>query len=398
MKKSLILALSAACALAASAAKVTYTNGVLNYTEEAECGNVRMVFQKCMTNKLFTFYNIYLNNKLVNSASSSDNIGPFCVSGGVWMGANHNTPQGGPKPSAYTREVSVTVDGEELTSGTVDGVKVVLIKVHNEIYYTDDKKFADENVTYRVSGNSIEVWANHTFAYPSRMMVTRYYGPQSMFPATELLLPGTKNKGWISLPGKSAVDVMKSEKPDFSTYIERNANGYQAVLKYNEGLGNASRVSTSGEVYLFRNYGGATGKSYHVMMWDSYVTPGMTTDWHALYTWFDTPVEDGFRSGAENPTLVYASCIDGEPTDITIDANGKSTEPVSGIEDVVVDEPEMIAIGGDGVITISADSPDAVCADLSGKIIARGAGTFACPAGVYIVSNSKGHSIKLCVK
>lgn len=396
MKKSLILLLSAFCALAAPAAKVSYSNDILKFTEDAEVGEISMTFQKCMTNKLFTFYNVYLNGKLVNSASSSDNIGPF-FAGGAWMGANHNTPQGGPKPSAYTRNVTVTVDGKELTSGSVE-CKVVVIKVSNEIYYTDDKKFADENVTYRVSGNSIEVWAEHTFSYPSAMTVSRYYGPQSMFPATELLLPGTKNKTWIPLSGKKEIDVMKSEKPDFSTYIERCANGYQAVLKYNEGIGDASCVAASGEVYLFRNYGGATGKSYHVMMWDHNVRTGDVTNWHALYTWFDEPVEDTFRTQAENPHIVYASCIDGVPTDITVTADGKSTEPVSGIEDIVISEDNVIAYGGEGMITISDSAADAVCYDLSGKIINRGAGTFACPAGVYVVSDGHGRSTKLIVR
>lgn len=396
MKKNLLSCLLAVCALTAPAAQVSYSNDILKYSESAECGEISMTFQKCMTNKLFTFYNVYLNGNLVNSAASSDNIGPF-FAGGVWMGANHNTPQGGSKPSAYTRDVNITVDGNELTSGTVEG-KVVLIKVWNEIYYTDDQKFADENVTYRVSGNSIEVWAEHTFRYPSTMAVSRYYGPQSMFPATELLLPGTNNKTWISLSGKKEVDVMKSEKPDFSTYIERCANGYQAVLKYNEGIGDASCVSATGEVYLFRNYGGATGKSYHVMMWDHSVNSGDVTDWHALYTWFDEPVEDTFRTQAEDPKFVYASCIDGEPTDITITADGKSTEPASGIEDIIVDDTDIIAYGGDGMITVCTDSPDAVCYDLTGKIVNRGAGSFTCSAGVYIVSDGHGRSTKLIVR
>ena len=396
MKKNLILLLFALCSLAASAAKVTYSNGVLTFSENTESGEIRMVFQKCMTNKLFTFYNIYLDNKLVNSAASSDNIGPF-FAGGAWMGGNNNTPQGGSKPSAFTREVKVMVDDAELTSGTVNDAKVVTIDVRNEIFYTDDKKFADEYITYVVSGNSIEVWAEHAFRYPSPMFVSRYYGPQSMFPATKLLLPGTKNKTWISLAGKKEIDVMKSEKPDFSTFIERCDNGYQAVLKYNEGIGDASAVSSSGEVYLFRNYGAATGKSYHVLMWDHQVKSGDNTQWHALYSWFREPVTDTFDGKTTDPVFEYQTYIEGEPVNMKVGADGKSTQ-TAGIDDITVDRDAPFAFAGDGTVTISDSAPAACCFDVAGKIIWRGAGTFSCRPGIYIVNDMKGHSVKLIVK
>ena len=400
MKKLLFLLTAAALATSSQAADVKYSdNGVLTYTESTESGDVKIVFQKCMTNKLFTFYQVYLNNKLVNSAQSSDNIGPF-FAGGAWMGGNHNTPQGGPKPSANTVDITVTADGKNLKEGdNAENVSVVKIEVKNEIFYTDDKKFADEHMTYLVSGNSVEVWGEHHFQYPNPMTVSRYYGPQSMFPATELLLPGFGDNKWISLPGKKEIDVMKSDFPDFSTYIEKNADGYQAVLKYNEGIGDASCVKGSdGRVYLFRNYGGATGKSYHVMMWDHSVKNGDKTDWHALYTWFDGPISDQFRAESENPEFVYEAYINGVPTEITVDSKGKSTEPVAGIEDIVTDSAAVFAFAGDRKIIITDDAPEAVCVDLTGKVIAHGAGSFSCAKGVYIVNDMHGHSIKLIVK
>ncbi|MDE5595727.1 MAG: hypothetical protein K2I89_09180, partial [Muribaculaceae bacterium] len=369
------------------------------YTESTESGDIKIIFQKCMTNKLFTFYQVYLNDKIVNSAQTSDNIGPF-MAGGAWMGGNHNTPQGGPKPSANTVNINVTVDGKTLKAGDgANNISVLKIDVENEIFYTDDKKFADEFITYAVSGNSIEVWCAHRFQYPNPMSVSRYYGPQSMFPATELLLPGFGDNKWISLSGKKEIDVMKSDFPDFSTYIEKNANGYQAVLKYNEGIGDASCVKGSdGRVYLFRNYGGATGKSYHVMMWNHSVKSGDNTNWHALYTWFDGPVEDTFREGAADPKFVYESYINGEPTEITVLANGKSTEPVAGIEEIVADNETIFAYAGDNKIVITSDAPNAVCVDLTGKVIARGAGSFPCTKGIYIVNDMRGRSVKLIVK
>lgn len=400
MKKFLFLLIATAFALTSHAAKVVYSaNGVLTYTESTESGDIKIIFQKCMTNKLFTFYEVYLNNKLVNSAATSDNIGPF-FAGGVWMGGNHNTPQGGTKPSANTVDISAYVDGKNLKTGDgANDVSVLKIEVKNEIFYTDDKKFADEYMTYFVSGNSIEVWGAHNFQYPSQMNVSRYYGPQSMFPATELLLPGAQGNKWISLAGKKEIDVMKSDLPDFSTFIEKCDDGYQAVLKYHDGIGDASCISgKDGRVYLFRNYGGATGKSYHVMMWNYPVNNGDKTGWHALYTWFDGPIEDTFREEAENPKFVYEGYINGEPTEITVLADGKSTEPVAGINEIVADANEVFAYAGDERIIITSDAPDAVCVDLTGKVIARGAGTFPCSKGVYIVNDLRGRSVKLIVK
>lgn len=400
MKKFLFLLIAATFALTSRAAQISYSNdGILTYKETTESGDIEIIFKKCMTNKLFTFYQVYLNKKLVNSAATSDNIGPFNA-GGAWMGGNHNTPQGGPKPSANTVSIDVYFDGKELKEGeTANYVSVLKIDVKNEIFYTDDKKFADEYMTYRVSGNSVEVWGSHDFQYPTAMSVSRYYGPQSMFPATELLLPGFSDNKWISLTGKKEIDVMKSDFPNFSTYIEKNANGYQAVLKYNEGIGDASCVKGSdGRVYLFRNYGGATGKSYHVMMWNHSVKNGDKTNWHALYTWFDGPVEDTFREGAADPKFVYESCINGVSTDITVLADGKSTEPTAGIEEIVADGDEVFAYAGDDRIVITADAPNAVCVDLTGKVIARGAGSFPCSKGVYIVNDMRGRSVKLIVK
>ena len=134
------------------------------------------------------------------------------------------------------------------------------------------------------------------------------------------------------------------------------------------------------------------------MMWNHSVKSGDNTNWHALYTWFDGPVEDTFREGAADPKFVYESYINGEPTEITVLANGKSTEPVAGIEEIVSDSETVFAYAGDNKIVITSDAPNAVCVDLTGKIIARGAGSFPCTKGIYIVNDMRGRSVKLIVK
>lgn len=342
MKKLFLTHSLVAMAFCANAAKVVYsTGGVLTYTATNEdAGKIEIIFKKCMQNNLYTFYRVKLNNKVVNQ-TSSDNIGPF-FAGGVFMGGNHNTPQGGPKPSAYTRTVKAYCDGEELVAGTYDNVSVVKIEVFNEIYYTDDKKFCDENITYTVSGNSIDVQAEHTFHYPSPLNVGKYYGAQSMFPGTELLIAGTNDNKWLTHTPYVSVEhyIYKKDIPNISTYVEKSANGYQAVCKYPEGMGDAAFVSDDGPVFIWANYGGATGKSYHVMMWNHTVKAGDVTNWHALYSWFAEPLTDTFRLGSENPVFEYPATIDGVDQTLTISADGKTT---SGISEISVDESDATA-------------------------------------------------------
>lgn len=396
MKRILSCALLGVAVLAPvdmDAASVRLRRNVLTFTEETPAGKVVMQFSKCMANNLFTFSSIKLDGKYVNQ-TSSDNIGPFNV-GGYWMGGNHTDGSG--KKTAQTVSFTIYVDGTELTAdGTYEG-NVVTIDVKNEINYSDGKKFCDENMVYTVSGNSIDVVGNHEFTHPSTLTVARYYGPQSMFPATELLLAGTNDNKWISLPPRRIdIFVHKSTLPTLSTFVEHCDNGYQAVYKYDEGMGDASFVADSGEIFLFCNYGGATGKSYHVMMWDHPVKAGDKTKWHAMYSWFKEPVEDTFRTGDANPVFKYNASINGQDYIMNLDSKGVMSSELSGVEDVVVDDAAAIATVSNNTITVFA--ADANCYDVAGKLVHSGAGSFTVSNGIYVVSDSRGNSIKLLVK
>ena len=376
------------------AASVRLRRNVLTFTEETTEGKITMQFSKCMANTLFTFSSIKLDDKYVNQ-TSSDNIGPFWVEPADFIGGNHTDNSG--KRSAKTISFTIAVDGKELTAdGTYEG-KVVTIDVKNELYYPDGKKFCDENIFYTVSGNSIDVVGNHEFTYPSPLTVKRYYGAQSMFPATELLLAGTNDNKWVSLPPrKFDLFVHKSTLPTLSTFVEHCADGYQAVYKYNEGIGDASFVADDGEIFLFCNYGAATGKSYHVMMWDHPVKTGDKTKWHAMYSWFKEPVEDTFRSGDANPVFKYNASINGQDYIMNLDSKGKMTSELSGIEDVVVDNAAAIASVSNNTITVH--SSDANCYDVAGKLMHSGSGSFTVSNGIYVVTDCHGNSVKLLVK
>lgn len=401
MKKILLAAVCGLLSLSSYAGKLqlisTSTNQIY-FTETTEWNDkISIMFEKCMANNLYTFSEIKLNGNLINK-TSSDNIGPFKMPGGIFIGGNHTNGNG--VKSAKTLSVTIEADGEVIKKrGTYDNVKVVHVNVVNEMYYYPDMvKFADEIVDYYISGNSIDVYCHHDFTYPTPLKVEAYYGAQSMCPATEILLPGAlsevkyrsgsdgptefKNE-WIDhVPLNICdVDIYKKDDPKFSTFIERNANGYQAVYKYPEGLGSGDCISDDGEIYLFRKYGTAnTGKSYHVMMWDHTVNNGDKTDWHALYTWFSTPIEDTFReeSDGEGKTFAYGAYILGEATNMKLNGEGTMNIQTSGIEDIIADKDGA----GDPVEYYNL----------------QGARVSDPSKGLYIVRDAAGRSSKLMVK
>lgn len=395
MKKFLLPLLAAAISLGADAAKITSTpSGNLTFTETTGWGDEVVInFRKCMANSLYTFYSVKLNGKELNSSQYSDNIGPFLVNG-YWSGGNHTN---GSAKSANTLFFSIKVD-EELQSKAFNVTGSVLtIDVENELLYGDGEKFATEYMTYVVSGNSIEVYAEHVYEHTGSLNVQRYYGMQSMFIGeTELLLPGTDIPTWRPITNTAAgneINITKSSAPDFCTYVEHNANGYQAAYMMREGLGNRDWITDNDVVFI----GNSSAKSYHKLIGDHPVTKGDRSTWHGVYTWFSQPLTDNCRNAADDHCFEYGAYIEGSPVIMTLDADGRMNQ-TAGIEDVTVDSAHRFAHVSGNVITIAADAPDACCFDLSGKVIHRGAGSFACPAGVYIVNDMRGHSAKLIVK
>lgn len=398
MKKLFILAFIVLLpAVFADAAKVRLLRGILTYTTETEYGNIEITFRKCMANNLFTFSSVKLNGTEVNSTASSDNIGPFMLNGGYWTGGNHNNTVTG-NPTANTLYYSVMVDSQELTgNASVEG-DILDVYVRNELLYTDGQKFCTEEMSYRVSGNSIEVWGEHSYEYPTPLTIQRYYGMQSMFLGeTEVLLPGTPYNTWKTLTVTSSgneIYVPKSKAPNFCTYIEHSANGYQAAYMLREDLGNREWVGDNDNVY----YGNSWSKSYHTLIWYHPINAGDTSSWHGIYTWFDKPLTDTFRGGNNpDPKFEYGGYIDGEPVIFSLGADGKMSD-TAGIGDTVVDSDDVFAVAGQGYIAVSESASHARCFDTTGKLIHEGSGSFSCRPGLYIVTDMNGHSIKLIVK
>lgn len=396
MKKILFLIIAATFALSARAAKISYTQqDEITFSETTEWGDIDISFKKCMANELFTFYYVKLNGKILNQ-TGSDNIGPF-LAGGAWMGGNH--PHSTFK-SGNTLSVDAYVNDLELKKGETVNADVLTIKVKNELLYSDGNIFAYEYMTYHVSGNSIEVIGEHTYEYDKKALnVNRYYGMQSMFVGeTEILTPGGPSGIWQKITNTTQdlykIDILKKDAPNFCVFVEHNNNGYQASYMLREDLGNRDWVKDNDIVFTGNNW----SKSYHKVIGDYNVTKGMSSRWHGIYSWFDEPITDNCRSTDQDLTFEYGATIQGKSVVMHIASNGEMTQQTTGIEEIVADGNEVFAYAGDNRIVVTADAPNAVCVDLTGKIIARGAGSFPCSKGVYIVNDMRGRSVKLIVK
>ena len=288
--RSVISALAVSAALSAFSATLVSGGGRICYSDTvSDAGKLRIEFAPCMANELFTFHRVYLNGTIVN-ATSSDNIGPFGITGG-WCGGNHLNDG---RRSAETVAVSVAafpgaviVDPEVADTLTCD---YMVVEVHNRLVLPDGvSPFADETIRYTVAGNSIDVAASHTFTCEQPVFVDRYYGMQSMFfDEYEFLTPGGLYAPWTPLAEVNR--FAKSAQNGFCLFVEHSPAGYQASwLDPAPGtLGDRSLVDDDDWVFIGNSY----TKAYHKTIGGKAVRKGDTTRWHGIYSWFDRPLVD----------------------------------------------------------------------------------------------------------
>lgn len=396
--------LLAAGAITAQAATIkVQSTGQVTYTDRTDTGeNIQIVFNRCMANNLYTFQDVLLDGVKVNH-TDSDNIGPFLIGSG-WVGGNHTNADASGKQvkSAKTNSVEVYVDGEKINTAvnkTYTG-DVLTIKVNNTLYMPGQsvQTFATETMTYVVAGNSIDVTGEHEFTCPSAQRIDRYYGMQSMFIGeTEILTPGGKYGTWTPIASVDRFTHMSA--PNFNTFIEHSANGYQAAwMDPSPGLlGNRALVPDNDVVFIGNSY----SKSYHKIIGSQTVKAGKKTKWHGVYTWYKTPLTDNCR-GSKPGTYSYRGTEGGRPVVFNLAADGTCTvTPVgtSGTDITVAggDAKAPFAHSGAGCIVVH-DAPGATVYSLTGAVIHRGNGTVHCPAGIYIATDGTGHSVKLLVK
>lgn len=388
--------------LAMSAAKIsTLTSGQISYTTTDTDGHdIQIIFKRCMSNELYTFQSVRLDGNELNH-TDSDNIGPFLIGSG-WVGGNHTNPgtDGTQVKSAKTVSVEAFVDGEAIKynvnkNHTGD---VLTIKVINTLYMPGqtEETFATETMTYVVAGNSIDVTGEHEFTCSVPQRVDRYYGMQSMFIGeTETLTPGGAYATWT--PINSVDRFTRLSAPEFNTFIEHSANGYQAAWMDNsEGLlGNRSLVPDNDVVFI----GNSSTKSYHKIIGSHTVKSGDKTKWHGVYSWFKEPLADNCR-GDKPGSFSYNGTIGGETAIFSLDADGKctiSTDSQAGVGNVAAGGAHSVPFARSGSGCISVESPDATVYSITGTALHHGVGIFYCHAGIYIVAD--GHrSTKLIVK
>ncbi|MDE5595606.1 MAG: DUF4855 domain-containing protein, partial [Muribaculaceae bacterium] len=74
----------------------------------------------------------------------------------------------------------------------------------------------------------------------------------------------------------------------------------------------------------------------------------------------------------------------------------KARVDAAGVKEIESDTVKTpLAYSAEGRIILA---PDTCCHDLSGRLLYTGAGDFACEAGIYVVSDNQGRSMKLIVK
>jgi len=404
LNRLLTTGLLLAAGLTASAAGIkTMRNGQITFTDKTAEGNeIRIVFNRCMANNLYTFQSVILDGVEVNH-TDSDNIGPFLIGTG-WVGGNHTNPDatGTQVQSAKTVSLEAYIDGEKINSSAIKNYTgdVLTVKVVNTLYMPGQsvETFATETMTYIVAGNSIDVTGEHAFSCTTPQTIDRYYGMQSMFIGeTEVLTPGGKYSTWTPIASVDRFTHMSA--PNFNTFIEHSANGYQAAwMESSPGLlGNRLLVPDNDVVFIGNSY----GKSYHKIIGSHSVKAGDKTTWHGVYTWYKTPVADNCR-GSQAGTYSYRGTLGGVPTLFTLDADGTCTvapECSAGIDNTVGggDGNIPFAHSGAGCITVS-NAPAATVYSLTGTAMHHGEGTVYCHPGIYIVSDGKGRSVKLLVK
>ena len=393
MRKSLLATGFLMLAFSLAAADITVADGDVYYSETTEWGKVETNFKKCGNNKLYTFYNVLLDGVEVNHTRSSNNIGGF-LADGWWMGGNHNDG----KPNAATVSVAIAVDGVEVDGDAIVSGKVLTVDVENDIFFADGVKFCTEHISYSVSGNSIEVRGRHDYCHPRALTIDKYYPMQSVFvDESEILTPGGRCRTWTPLVVTSEgneTEFSRASAPNFCTFVEHGAHGYQAVYLSREGIGDRSWVRPGDVVFI----GNSWGKSYHKVIGDYEVKSGDVSGWHGVYSWFREPVTDRCRNASDDLTFEYGAFIGGEPVVMSLGPSGRLSQ-TSGIDDVVADSGVVdFASVGDGCISISADAPDARCFSTSGMLVHVGSGMFECQAGIYLVSDMRGNTVRLSVK
>lgn len=265
-------------------------------------------FKPCMFNRLMTFYQVSVlpntipiadinpNDKkhIVLNRAHSDNIGPFLIRDGGWVGGNHSF-----KDSIATAECltyQVIVNDAILSKDTALWTDHITFKVVNKIWNPvnwkqkitkDDQQdvFCYETVFYQVEQNKIAVEVRHDYVNAHAVVVDRYYGLQSMFNGEdEICTPNGAYERWTA---KTQVGRFnKRDFPNFNLFLERNNAFVQATYLAPRGLGMHQDINPDAPIFI----GNSSDKCYHNMIAGKVRKRGDQDVWYGSYSWFDRSV------------------------------------------------------------------------------------------------------------
>lgn len=258
-------------------------------------------FKKCMANDLFTFYRVSVTSgttgtTVVNEAYS-DNIGPFEIRGGGWCGGNHLFTDEKTQ-TAETFSIKLYADGQSISSDTLLKAQIIKLEVKNRIFnplsaeQTGDKTyFTDtlciENVNYTIRGNSIQVDLSHDYINRTPVIITKYYGMQSMFKdENQLLTPLGKYPFWTNIHQTNR--FKKQDFPRFNRFIEKGDSYFQSSFLLHRGLGTHDELPDDDVIFI----GNSWTKCYHKLIGNTLRTIGHHDSWSGVYTWIATPLLD----------------------------------------------------------------------------------------------------------
>ena len=272
-------------------------------------------FKKCMANDLFTFYRVSVTSgttgtTVVNEAYS-DNIGPFEIRGGGWCGGNHLFTDEKTQ-TAETFSIKLYADGQSISSDTLLKAQIIKLEVKNRIFnplsaeQTGDKTyFTDtlciENVNYTIRGNSIQVDLSHDYINRTPVIITKYYGMQSMFKdENQLLTPLGKYPFWTNIHQTNR--FKKQDFPRFNRFIEKGDLYFQSSFLLHRGLGTHDELPDDDVIFI----GISWTKCYHKLIGNTLRTIGHHDSWSGVYTWIATPLLD------TGSAFAYDGFIDGK--------------------------------------------------------------------------------------
>lgn len=295
-------------------------DGVENLYAACIIGSVEYLywFKRCMSNNLYTFYRVGYRNVTRNIPSvngitgndvvminetSSDNIGPFSMVPGGWVGGNHLYPTNTSSPNYKTAETTafeILVDGGQITTSVEGYCESIVVNVHNIIYDPSvapevgdeilSTKLSDEYVSYAVRKNNIEVSVSNKFVGSAQGTIGRYYGMQSMFQNEEkYITPNGEYTSWVSVVDVPTSEFSKEDYPNFNRFIEKSETNstYQAAYMTNKGLGDYSEVTQSD--FIFNR---SSNKCYHHLISHMEGVAGKFIQWNGIYTFFKTALVD----------------------------------------------------------------------------------------------------------